>query len=332
MTWSFLLPSQPESPDVVRRFAPLADGGGYSRMWLGQSFRIESHLAAAALVGHRPVPIGFGTALAALRTPYDAAMQARSLAAVLERDVAIGYGAADAAFVASMRGTPFAKPASYMAGYASAMRALLRGEPVAVDHAECRVIGQLPPLEHPPVSVGLGVLRRGMARKAADSADFVVTWLTPPEYLRDVIVPAVTRPDGTRPRIVTYVQCAVAAPERNPLVLAQLSCGNHLGKHHYVEMLRACGLQVDLADPIGSVHEVVDAGVFVYGTPDEIAARLAGYRAAGADEVVVNPTAVALGIGEDACLADLDLIASALPASAPSHQQMCAVPVSGGLL
>lgn len=241
---SLLCPHQPSGSGVVRRYARAVREGGYARLWTGQSFQIESHMALAGLGGTEDaVPVGIGTALAPLRTPYDAALQARSLAAVLGRPVSVAYGASDPDFVTATRGAPLERPASYTAAYAGIVRDLLAGRSVTSTEPglEARE-ARLPAFETGPVEVGTGVLRPGMASRSRDLVDFVVTWMTPRTYVRDVLLPRLTRADGTRARVVTNVHVALAGPGRSPNLLAQAGCSNHLARFHYSDMLRRAGI------------------------------------------------------------------------------------------
>jgi alkanesulfonate monooxygenase SsuD/methylene tetrahydromethanopterin reductase-like flavin-dependent oxidoreductase (luciferase family) len=303
---SLLVPEQPYALGTVRRMARLVRDHDLARLWLGQSFGIESHLAMAPLAAEDlAVPVGIGTALAALRSPYDAALQARSLAAVLGQTVSVGYGAADPQFVTAVLGGPLRRPATYTAEYARLVRSLLTGEETVGQTEELRMHAQLPAFDHPEVEVGTGVLRERMAEKSRDVAEFVVTWLTPRRYVRDVLLPRLRRADGTRPRVVTNVPCALRRPGRNANLMVQLGCGQHVTRRHYAEMLRKAGLDLHESDPISGARELVRAGVFVYGSADEVVAELLSHFDHGVDEVVMNPTPVALTYGTDEAITDV---------------------------
>lgn len=310
---SLLVPEQPYDLHVLRRVARLVRDYGLARLWVGQSFGIESHMAMGALAASDDaVPVGIGTALAALRSPYDAAMQARSLAAVLGETVCIGYGAADPDFVTSVRGAPLRRPATYTAEYARLVRGLLAGEE-AVSHVDgLEMRARLPALDHPAVEVGTGVLRPAMAAKSRDVAQFVVTWLTPRSYVRDVLLPELRRADGTRPRVVANVPCALRRTGRNANLLAQLGCGTHVTRRHYAEMLRLAGLDVHESDPASGARELLRAGVFVYGSPEEVVAGLLAHFDHGIDEVVMNLAPVALTHGVQEAVADVVAIVGEL--------------------
>jgi len=304
---SVLFPIQPTDIREVLPFGQLVRESGAARLWMGQSLMIESHPAFAFLAGTGcRVPVGIGVGLIPLRHPLDAALQARALAVLMEHPVTVGYGASDPGFVTSVLGAPYERPAAAVEEYISIVRALLNER--RVDHRGCtfRVSARLEPLDHPRVEVGAGVLRPAMARAAGRCADVAITWLTPPRYLRDVILPALVAARRTAaPRLVTMVQVGVDRPRRNPMLLAQYGAGNHLRTQHYTDMLRRAGLDVHPSDPVAGARQLVEQRLYVFGKPGDIAAELRRYREAGVDEVILNVTAVALLYGMDAALADL---------------------------
>jgi alkanesulfonate monooxygenase SsuD/methylene tetrahydromethanopterin reductase-like flavin-dependent oxidoreductase (luciferase family) len=294
---SVLYPMQPAHADLVEPFARVVVDAGARRLWAGQSYAAESHQVFAYLAGKGyPLPVGLGVALIPLRHPYDAAVQARSLALLTGHSVVAGYGPSTPDFVVRLRGRPYGRPAAVAAGYADAIR---------------RYVGPLPEAETvavPGVEVGLGVLRPGMARAAGTVADVAITWMTPPGYVRDVLVPALAEgaADRTRPpRIATVVHVAVAKGGREPRKLALAGAGAHLCTPHYTDMLRRAGIPVDPSDPAAGAATLVDTGVYAYGSAAEIAECVRGYHEAGVDEVILNPAGVLIAEGPDKAVADL---------------------------
>ena len=309
-SYSVLYPHQPRVPSELAGFAELVAESAFVRLWTGQSFFIESHMALASLAGTpHAVPVGIATALVPLRTPYDAALQARSLAFVLGQPVTVAYGASDPQFTTSLTGRPYERPASHVAEYARIVRQLLDGATVSSDVERLETMRAfLPP--GPPVSVevGTGVLRAGMARRSR-TADVVVSWLTPRGYVRDVLLPEL---GPEPPRVVTNVHVAVDREGRNPYLLAQMACQNHLGKLHYVDMLRRAGLDLHPGDTASGARELVRRKVFVVGSPGEIAAELRDIGRHGIDEIVLNTTGVAMLHGDEEALHDLRDISDAV--------------------
>lgn len=162
----------------------------------------------------------------------------------------------------------------------------------------------LPLDDTPDIEVGMGVLRPAMARAAGRHSDAAITWLTPPGLLSDHLVPAADEAareaDRKAPRFVTVVQVAVTRPGRDMDLVAYNGTHQHLSLPHYVDMLQRSGLPVVHGDPTTSARTLLDAGVIVTGTPDEIAEKLTVWHDAGADEIILNTSGVLItaGLGE----------------------------------
>jgi alkanesulfonate monooxygenase SsuD/methylene tetrahydromethanopterin reductase-like flavin-dependent oxidoreductase (luciferase family) len=304
-----MYPLMPLHADLVAPYAHAAAAAGARRLWMGQSLVAESHQVFAYLAGMGVrVPVGLGVTLVPLRHPFEAAVQARSLALLTGSAVVAGYGTATPRLVAALGGSPYARPATAAAGYADAVRATLAGRVGGHECETCASQLRLPSVPHPQVEVGLGVLRPAMARAAAAVADVAITWLTPPGYVREVLAPALAAGATGRdrpPRIATVLQVAIDKPGRDPLRLALASVGGHLRAPHYTDMLRLAGVPADPAHPAAGARALVEMGVFAFGTPDDIAERVRAHYAAGVDEVILNPAGVAATEGSEAAVEDL---------------------------
>ncbi|MEU4682891.1 LLM class flavin-dependent oxidoreductase [Streptomyces xinghaiensis] len=311
-----LVPTMPETPGALRPYAELVRRTGARRLWTGQSLKAETHQSLAYLAGSGlRVPVGTSVTLMPLRHPYEAALQARSLALATELPVVAGYGVGASSFVRSLNGAPYRSPLTMAGDYLRTVRALLDGR--IVDHAGDyhALRGRLVPLEHPPVEVGVGVLRPNMARTAGAAADAAITWMTPPDYVGGTLLPALqegAKEREHRPRLVTVVHVAVERAGRDPYALAHTAAAGHLSAPHYTDMLRRAGVPADPADPRAGAAALVDSGTFVTGSPGHIAARLDDYREAGVDEVVLNCAGVLFTEGPDAALRDAEDIIAAV--------------------
>lgn len=306
---SFMFPQQPTDPEAIVPFGRLAQEVNAERLWLGQSLRIESHPALAYLAGTGcKVSVGMAVGLMVLRHPYDAALQARSLAQLMGKPVAIGYGAAYPSFVQSVRGEPYKKPASAVGEYISIARRLANGEGVSHDGEMFSVHAKLPPMDTPKVEIGAGVLRPVMAKLTGRYGDLAMTWLTPTNYIQDVVMPALAAgAEGYQepPRVVSVVHAGVERPGRNGMLLAQHGSISHLSAPHYTDMLRKAGLDVDASDPVSGAREILQEGIYLYGDAKHIATEITKYHAIGVDEVVINPTSVSNMYGVEAAMEDL---------------------------
>ncbi|GGQ97712.1 hypothetical protein GCM10010216_70150 [Streptomyces flaveolus] len=312
-TYSILMPFAPPRPEMILPYAALTQWSAAHRLWQGQAMLNQPHqaFAYAAASGFR-VPVGLGVTLMPFTHPYEAALQAQSVAAATGHPVVAGFGPGAAVLQRSMRGAPYRSPLTASREYLTAVRGLLAGESVAQDGTYFTCHGKLLPVPRPPVEVGLGVLRPGMARLAGEVADTAITWLTPAAYLRDTIVPALR--EGAEaagravPRLVSIVPVALAAPDRDPAALALASNLGHLQLPHYVDMLRRSGIDADTDDPASGAAALVAGRAFLYGEPKVLAEELAAFHEAGVDEIVLNVTGVNATYGGQSALRELERI------------------------
>ncbi|MFJ3962360.1 F420-dependent peptide dehydroalanine reductase LxmJ [Streptomyces sp. NPDC090036] len=324
-TPAVLYPLQPDHPELVAPFASLVQRSGARRLWMCQSFKAETHqvLAHLAGMGHT-VPVGTSVTLLPLRHPYEAALQARSLALITGQPVVAGFGIGNPDFVSGLTGSPYASPRTAVRDYLSSVRSLLDGGTVRHEGPYHQLHGGLLPLDHARVEVGAGVLRPGMARTAGEVADVAITWMTPPSYIAGTLRPALHEGAQGRsvlPRIATAVHVAVVRPGRDPRRLALAAAGQHLKAPHYADMLSRAGVALDPHDPVTTADALLAQQVVVTGTPEEIAEALDDYRRAGVDEVMLNPSGVLLTEGVHAAVADMEEILAACDRKLPRPRQ-----------
>ncbi|MFU8872174.1 LLM class flavin-dependent oxidoreductase [Micromonospora sp. SL4-19] len=275
---------------------------------------MEPHhgFVAAAGAGFR-VPTGIGVSLMPLRHPYEAAMQARSVALATGHPVVAGFGPGSRDFQTNIMGAPYDSPLTTARTYVQVVRRLLDGEVVRLDGPELRLNAQLAPAAAAPVEVGLGVLRPKMAMVAGEVADVAITWLTPPSYIRDVLAPALRAGAAKAgrtapPRIAAMVPVGIDREDVPAETLALASNAAHLQAPHYLDMLRQAGIPLAGRDLQSAARAVVEANAFVRGDLDTVVKRLAEYGEAGVDEIVLNLTGVHKACGPQAAFSDLKTI------------------------
>ncbi len=164
-----------------------------------------------------------------------------------------------------------------------------------------------------------------MARLAGQVADAAITWLTPPGYLAEVIVPALRAgaADAGRPmpRLVAMVPMALRRADRDPAEFCAAGNSAHLSLPHYTDMLARSGIDVRRLDPVDRARAVIAGSAFVEGDVDSVVDQLDAYRRAGVDEVVLNTAGVCAVLGPNAALADLkQLITASRPPCGPQRQ------------
>ncbi len=149
-----------------------------------------------------------------------------------------------------------------------------------------------------------------MAAVAGEVADVVITWLTPPSYIRDVLIPAVRAGAEragrtTLPRIVAMVPVGIDREEAPPEKLALASNAAHLQAPHYLDMLRQAGIPLSGAGPLAAAQALIESNAFVSGDLGAVVKRLDEYASGGVDEIVLNVTGVHKTCGQQAAIGDL---------------------------
>ncbi|WUK34283.1 LLM class flavin-dependent oxidoreductase [Streptomyces sp. NBC_00370] len=319
MNYSILMPFLPRRPEQVLPYAALVQWTGAARLWQGQSLLMEPFQAfsTAAGAGFR-VPTGLGVALMPLRHPFEAAHQVKSLAMATGESVVAGFGPGAKVFQQSLLGAPYKSQLTAVREYLTVVRGLLSGEVVDVDGEYFSCHAQMGPAMAPPVHLGLGVLRPGMARLAGEVADVAVTWLTPAAYLDGTVRPALR--EGAQaagrpvPRISAMVPVAIERPGRDVSEFVMASNAAHMQAPHYIDMLGKAGVDIAGLDPRSAGRLMAESGSFVFGSLDEIVKRFDEYRDAGVDEIVLNLTGVCNLYGPKAAMDDLKKILAAVGA------------------
>ncbi|MQW77541.1 LLM class flavin-dependent oxidoreductase [Nocardioides sp. dk4132] len=316
---SVMYPSFPVDPVELETFSSFVRLGGLRRLYLGQTMVFEPHTTFARLIaGGSTTPLGTAVSLMPLRHPVLAALHARELALLSGTGYVAGLGLGSRAFNESVAGGWPGSPLGYVREYATIVRTLLDGQRVDLDGEHFQVHTTLEGRLEAQVEVGLGVLRPRMTALAGEVADVAISWLTPPEYCAEQLVPALERGGAdreVRTRLATVVNLAVDRPGRDPVALAVAGVGNHLRAPHYGDALRRAGYDITIGDRDHNAREVVKRGLYAFGSPAEIVEQLGAYRAAGVEELLLNVGGVYNTEGPVAALRDLDDVASVLDAA-----------------
>ncbi|AWW42179.1 5,10-methylene tetrahydromethanopterin reductase [Streptomyces cadmiisoli] len=296
------------------------------RLWQGQAPTSDPHqtFTAAAVSGFR-VPAGIGVTLMPFRHPFDAALQARTLSLTLGHPLVVGYGPGTADVQRRLLGEEYTSQLGATRDYLTIVRGLLNDGGIAYKGKHFTCDATLKRVPGPPIELGLGVLRPGMARLAGEIADVAITWMTPASYLADVIVPALdagaTAAGRPRPRLTAIVPVALSGPDRVATQLVLASNAGHLRQPNYAGMLRLSGIDIDMTNPEAGAEALIEGGGFLFGTGEELAHQLDQFRQAGADEIVLNVTGVAAKFGSRVALNDLQTMLADIPQAGSAAAQ-----------
>lgn len=304
-TLSLLVPFMPTTPAGILPHAALVGSLEGARLWQGQAVTIDPFhsFTYAAGAGHA-VPVGLSVSLMPLKHPFQAALEARSLARVTGHPVVHGLGPGPLLFQ-NLLGWRRPSQLTAVREYVTAMRDLLAGRTTEPGETLTSSMPLLP-MESPEVRIGLGVLRPRMARLAGEVADVAITWLAPADYVRGTVAPALAEGAAaagrSRPTISSVVPIALRRPGRNVYKTVLASNYGHLTGPHYQDMLARAGITVDADRPGPAAKAVLDGGAFLHDDVAGLRQRVADFRAAGVDEVVLNLTGVHALEGPEAAL------------------------------
>ncbi|MDV8023044.1 LLM class flavin-dependent oxidoreductase [Rhodococcus sp. IEGM 1330] len=276
---SLIVGRAPDAPADLLPFAELASSFE-TTLWTGQANlgSAASMFAYAAGAG-RSSAVGFSVALMGMRPASTAALEVIAHAQLSRQPVAFGVGPGSIEYQESWLGHRLSKPIQATRQYVEEFRA-------HTDRVRTQIEGRGTHL--PGIEIGVGVLRPAMAEMVGEAADFAVTWLCPPQYLRDVVVPAMKR--GAQrlgrpvPRLVAVNPLFASGQGIAAHVLVE---SPHLSMPHYLDMLRRAGLKV--GDDRQRNSEVLAASTAVLDAESSRLSRLLNsYRSAGVDELVLN--------------------------------------------
>lgn len=252
------------------------------------------------------IRLGTGVLPIFSRTPAATAQTAATIDEISDGRMVLGLGVSHRVTVESWYGAEITRPVAQMREYAAIVRAILRGEePPAGEHfrTKFRFMGYTP---RPELPIYVAALSPAMLRLAGEIADGVMLWLCNPDYIRETVVPEVTagRERAGKPPACFDVVAAVPVAVTDDPASARDAFRRDLVPYaslpFYRAMLERSGFGADLAafdegmaagDPGRAMAGLGDdllgslAGI---GSADEVRAKVAEYRQAGATSPCVG--------------------------------------------
>lgn len=283
--------------------AILADQLKYRSVWIGEmatwdAFALGAHLASQ--LQHSSLVLG--PFAVAVRDSAMIAMGVASVAALARRSVSVALGTSSTTVVENWHGRSRRHSGTMLAESAQVVRQLLDGEKVNFDGAAIRSWGYRLRLPAPSSELVIAAFGDQALSAAAAFADRLVLNLVDPSSVHELTLKlhkaadAVGRP---RPRVAVWTTCAV---DPSPAGIEQVRRGvtGYLSAPGYSDMFRRAGFD-DIVDfALTSPHpsqllarvpvELVRV-TGLLGDESTIAARIAEYITAGADDIVIVPSA-----------------------------------------
>jgi alkanesulfonate monooxygenase SsuD/methylene tetrahydromethanopterin reductase-like flavin-dependent oxidoreductase (luciferase family) len=246
------------------------------------------------------VRLGTGVLPIYSRTPVATAQSYATLDEYSGGRAVIGLGVSHRPVVEGWYGQSIDKPLREMREYVEIVRAILRGEDPPQGErfrSQFRFGGFTP---RPDIPIYVAGLSPGMLRLAGEIADGVMLWLCNPDYIRDVVVPAVAegRERAGKPLtgfdIEAAVPAAVTAEPDEARGRLRTELMPYFSLPFYRAMLERSGYEDDVAGydagmrdggPEAAVAAISDrylGRLAAIGTVDEATAAVRAYRDCGA--------------------------------------------------
>jgi probable F420-dependent oxidoreductase len=296
------LPFWLDRPDLEAvQIAEAACEAGLTGLWVGEMASFDAFALATAIGMRAPgLRLKVGPLPISARTPVTVALGASSIASLTGCDIDIALGASSPVIVAGWHDREWLHSAARMRETIQCLRPMLRGERTNYEGRYVRSHGFR--LRHPlpRTGIGIGAFGAAMLRLAAELADEVVLNLATPQRITEVrqqLDDYAAAADRKPPRLTVWAPVAVRPGEASlrqaasqlAMYLAPPGYGEmfcELGFAHLVERARGGARRSELA---AAIPRELAEQLGAFGTPQQVAARLRAYLAAGADTVAVVP-------------------------------------------
>jgi alkanesulfonate monooxygenase SsuD/methylene tetrahydromethanopterin reductase-like flavin-dependent oxidoreductase (luciferase family) len=225
----------------------------------------------------------------------------------------LGLGVSHKITVEAWYGGSIDRPVAEMREYASAIRAMFRGEdPPAVEGGKWPTKFRFMGYDvRPEIPIYIAALSPNMLQLAGEIGDGVLLWLCDPPYVRDVVIPEVTKGRERAGKtlegfdIVPAVPAAVTGDRLATLARMRGDLVTYLSLPFYRSMLERSGFGDELAGfdagmaegdverAKAAMSEAMLDSLGGFGGPDEVRDAVQRYLDAGATSPGVSPVPTA---------------------------------------
>jgi probable F420-dependent oxidoreductase len=280
----------------------LAERHGYESVFITHIAGRDSATTLMAYAARTErVRLGTGVMPIYSRTPVATAQSFATLDEFSGGRAVIGLGVSHRPSVEGWYGQQLERPLRDMREYVGVVRAILRGEdPPSGERfrSSFHFVGLQP---RPDLPIYVAGLSPKMLRLAGEIADGVMLWLCNPDYIRDVVIPAVgegreragKQLDGFD--VVAAVPAAVTGEPEEARARLRQELVPYFSLPFYRKMLERSGYGDDVkgfdGDGMDAISDRFIEALAAIGAPDEAAASVRRYREAGASSPAVGPIA-----------------------------------------
>jgi alkanesulfonate monooxygenase SsuD/methylene tetrahydromethanopterin reductase-like flavin-dependent oxidoreductase (luciferase family) len=304
MTLSAQIPSSGSFTELTE-LAVLADSLGYESINCSHIASRDSFstLAALATVTQKAV---LGTAVAPIyhRSPASMAQAAATIDDLAGGRFRLGLGIGHKVTMGGWHGQQIGTPTEEMREYVAIVRAILAGQtpPPGKRWKSTFMFNGFTP--RPDIPIYLAALSPAMLRLAGEIADGVLLWACPWTYIRDVVIPEVSKGRARRGlgvegfAIVPAIPSAVDADPTIALEGIRSELHRYFGLPYYRAMFEIAGFGDDIAAYDGAapdvaaqkaaISEAFIAQLCGLGSADAVQQAITRYRMAGATNPLIT--------------------------------------------
>lgn len=312
---------QDRPPEENLEVALTADRLGFPELWVGEMATYDAFAFATAVgLRSRQIELTVGPLAVSVRTPMTMAMGLASVAALTMRRARLAIGASSTVVVEEWHGRPRERTALHLDESACVLRGLLDGEKVDFHGEIVSSRGYRLRLPPPGAHITVAAFGRLAVRSAARRADrMLLNMVTAPAVarFRQQLHADAAAAGRSVPRLAVWLACATDPGEETIAQILRAKVG-YLAAPGYGEMFAEAGFGdlVEFARSRPHPREILAAmppelatRVSLVGSLDEIRARIAEYRSAGADEICLVPATA----GDPGGLRTLERLSALLP-------------------
>jgi len=268
-----------------------ADEAGVDVAWMTCGGVAPDPLAIFASAATRTQRIQFGTSIVPIfpRHPLALAQTALVVDALAPGRLRLGVGPSHEPGMRSVYNFDFVRPLEYLREYVTILTTLFSGAQVSFHGKRLHAEIQLP--APAPIRVMVSALRHNAFALAGELAAGGISWVTPPEHIRDVAIPALREGAAKAgrsapPPAVVHVPVVVSSDEEAVWEQASTQLANYPRLPFYQAMWVEAGYP-EAANGEFSRH--IFDGLVVWGDEEKVAERIRGLRDFGAAEIIATP-------------------------------------------
>lgn len=292
----------------------LAESLGYESTYVTHIAGRDSLTVLAAYAARTDrIHLGTGVLPIYARTPVSTAQTAATIDEISGGRMVLGVGVSHRVTVQAWYGQRIDRPVAEMREYVGAMRAMFRGEdpPGGEDRRWPTSFHFMGYDVRPELPIYIAALSPNMLQLAGEIGDGVLLWLCDPPYVRDVVIPEVTRGreragkslDGFD--IVPAVPSAVTTDRAVTLDRVRSDLVTYMSLPFYRSMLERSGFgeeitgfdagiaNGDVERAKAAMSEPMLDSLGGFGSADDVRAAIGRYLDAGATSPGVSPVPTA---------------------------------------